>query len=34
MQGMVKLLDKIIKWLESYTKKRVEYLSGKGKKDD
>ncbi len=30
----MELLEKIIKWLESYTKKRVEYLSGKGKKDD
>ena len=28
------LLEKIIKWLDAYTKKRVEYLSGKGKKDD
>ena len=27
------MLKKIIKWLNSYTKKRVEYLSGKGKKD-
>ena len=27
------MLEKIIKWLNSYTKKRVEYLSGKGKKD-
>ncbi len=30
----MELLEKIIKWLESYSKKRVEYLSGKGKKDD
>ena len=30
----MELLEKIIKWLESYTKKRVEYLSVKGKKDD
>ncbi len=30
----MELLEKILKWLESYTKKRVEYLSGKGKKDD
>ena len=30
----MELLEKIIKWLESYTKKRVEYLSGKGKKND
>jgi len=30
----MEVLEKIIKWLESYTKKRVEYLSGKGKKDD
>ena len=28
----MEVLEKIIKWLESYTKKRVEYLSGKVKK--
>ena len=30
----MELLEKIIKWLESYTKKRVEYLLGKNKKHD
>ena len=29
----MEVLEKILKWLEKYTKKRVEYLSGKGKKD-
>jgi len=30
----MELLEKILKWLDAYTKKRVEYLSGKGKKHD
>ncbi len=30
----MELLEKILKWLDAYTKKRVAYLSGKGKKDD
>jgi len=30
----MEVLKKIIKWLESYTKKRVQYLSGKNKKYD
>ena len=32
------MISRFLKWLEkrfeNYTKKRVEYLSGKGKKDD